>query len=357
MVDFEHPAGESLFWRISDAMERLVEQLEQHSPAELFFQKVNRDIAQAEAEEATMPHADQKAREDYIHRLSEAVDRAFNERDRLWAANGYDCPKAARQEEIAVALLDRFNAEVEVDMAEVERRRAENLRKYHEERENQWIREKDAAGSWTETPRPAEPYRPPTTSNGGTTMSKVLDGQQLLLGVAQLIEDLGPAVSGDGDPEEMGQVQRAEQLEAEADQKMAAAHGAPTAAAMAAHAAEAEQLANQAEQLRQQAREGLEARVAHAKTNAETADQSRSMIREAVEGTRRGGEMTPAAGAIHNAIEESGTALAGAASAATERERTHECLGLIKQAQEAAATAAGLCGALCKDIEQYVGSL
>ena len=183
-----------------------------------------------------MPYTDQKAREDYIHRLSEAVDHAFNERDRLWAANGYDCPKAARQEEIAVALLDRFNAEVEVDMAEVERRRAENLACYRAERENQWIHEKDAAGSWTKTPPRAEPYRPPTTSHGGTTMSKFLDGQQLLLGVAQLIEDLGPAVSGDGDPEEMGQVQRAEQLEAEADQKMAAAHGAPTAAAMAAHA-------------------------------------------------------------------------------------------------------------------------
>lgn len=48
MVDFEHPAGQSLFWRISDAMERLVEQLENHSPAELLVQKIDRDIAQAE---------------------------------------------------------------------------------------------------------------------------------------------------------------------------------------------------------------------------------------------------------------------------------------------------------------------
>jgi len=182
MVDFEHPAGESLFWRISDAMERLVEQLEQHSPAELFFQKVNRDIAQAEAEEATMPHADQKAREDYIHRLSEAVDRAFNERDRLWAANGYDCPKAARQEEIAVALLDQFNAEVEVDVAEVERRRAENLACYRAERENQWIHEKDAAGSWTKTPPPAEPYRPPTTSNEGSAMPNIEEARAGVMG-------------------------------------------------------------------------------------------------------------------------------------------------------------------------------
>ena len=48
MVDFDHPAGQSLFWRISDALERLVEQLENHSPADLFFQKVDRDIAEAE---------------------------------------------------------------------------------------------------------------------------------------------------------------------------------------------------------------------------------------------------------------------------------------------------------------------
>jgi len=48
MVDFEHPAGQSLFWRVSDAMERLIEQLENHSPVDLFFQKVDRDIAAAE---------------------------------------------------------------------------------------------------------------------------------------------------------------------------------------------------------------------------------------------------------------------------------------------------------------------
>ena len=48
MVDFAHPAGESLFWRLSAALDRLVEQLEQHSPADLFFQKVDRDIALAE---------------------------------------------------------------------------------------------------------------------------------------------------------------------------------------------------------------------------------------------------------------------------------------------------------------------
>ena len=211
--------------------------------------------------------------------------------------------------------------------------------------------------SLDDPPKKNDPPTTRTTGPTGATMSKFLDGQQLLLRAAQQLEDLAPRVGGDGDPEELGQIQRAEQLEGEADQKMAEASGAPTAQAMAAHAGEAEELARQAEQLRQQAKEGLEARVANATTNAQTADEVQVKIREAVEGTHRGGEMIPTAGAIHNAIEESGTALAGAASVATEREQTHACLGMIKQAQDHATVAAGLCGRLHGDIEQYVGGL
>src|SRR5690242_1043647 len=70
-------------------------------------------------------------RDAYISRLSDGVDAAFDERDRLAdiaRASGRDEDEAAmlRQDEHAATLLDQYNAEVQTDMAEIERRREEN---------------------------------------------------------------------------------------------------------------------------------------------------------------------------------------------------------------------------------------
>lgn len=76
-----------------------------------------------------------------IDHLSAAVDRAFAERDRLddvARRTGRDEDLAAmlRQDEHAARLLDQYNAAVAAQMAEVDRRRAENI-------EQQWLREAD----------------------------------------------------------------------------------------------------------------------------------------------------------------------------------------------------------------------
>ena len=136
MVDFNHPAGESLFWRISAAMERLVEQLENDSPVGLFFQKVDRDIAEAERveQEAAMATAENEPPGD-IHDFRR--DRGYDER----------------------------------------------------------------------------PITTNTGSTGGTGVSRILEGQQLLQHAGQQLDDLAGAVSGNGEPEEVQQILQAGQLE------------------------------------------------------------------------------------------------------------------------------------------------
>ena len=105
--------------------------------------------------------------DEQVDRLSAAVDRAFAERDRLWAharATGRDEDDQAmlRQDERADALLDQYTVAVREQMAEVEQRRAENIARYGTERDEQWMNVGDAARSPLPPPPAAEPYVPPT---------------------------------------------------------------------------------------------------------------------------------------------------------------------------------------------------
>jgi hypothetical protein len=188
-------------------------------------------------------------------------------------------------------------------------------------------------------------------------MSRIHEGQQLLLNAAQHLDDLAGHVAGAGEPEETGQILQAGQMEDEADVLAAQASGAPTAQAMAELLRQAEERALLAEQLRRQAAESLAERAGNASVNTEAAEAIRGQIAEAVEGTPAGDELIATAGGIHADIDESRTSLAGASQMATERDQTHACLGLIKQAQESCATAAGLCQQLSRDITQYAGHL
>lgn len=105
----------------------------------------------------------EQARDAYVDRLGEAMDREFAERDRRWATHGYDDPGAARREERAVQLLDEYNAEVQEQRAESDRRRAENLARYRVEQDEPWMRGRDAARSPQPLPPAADPYRAPRT--------------------------------------------------------------------------------------------------------------------------------------------------------------------------------------------------
>ena len=109
--------------------------------------------------------------------------------------------------------------------------------------------------------------------------------------------------------------------------------------------------------MRQQAKEGLEARTANGAHNMDSAEEIQGLIRQAAEGTRTGDEMVTATAGIHNAIEEAKTSTAAAAEMATQRDKTHECLGLIKQAGDHAAAAAEIPAHPRGDIDQYVGVL
>jgi hypothetical protein len=188
-------------------------------------------------------------------------------------------------------------------------------------------------------------------------MSRLLEGQQLLLNAAQQLDDLAGHVAAAGEPEEVQQVLNAGQLEDEAQELAAKAQAAPTAQAMAELLRRAEELALQAEQQRQQAAEGLRERAGHASVNMEAAEAIRGQMTEAAGGVPTGDELITRVVGVHGLIDESRTSLAGASDAATERDRTQECLGLIKQAQESCDQAAGMCRQLAADVTDYAGRL
>lgn len=188
-------------------------------------------------------------------------------------------------------------------------------------------------------------------------MSRAREAQELLLAASQRLDEISATVVAGGDPEELGWLAAAEQLETEAEQKMAAASAAPSAQEAAEQARQAEELFRQAEGLRQQCRERLEERYAVAGATADTAKEVQGQMSEAVEGTNRGADLITTAAVIAAAIDEVRDSLAAAMSMATEREHTHACLGLIVQAGEQSQTAQGLCGQLQEDIARYVGQL
>lgn len=119
--------------------------------------------------------------DEQVEHLSGAVDRAFNERDRLfdvWVATGRDEDEQAmlRQDRHADRLLTQYNAACQAQYAEVDRRRAENLARYRQEQTERDM-ERDGGGG-IDMPPAAEPYRPAkpstspsTTTTGGTGMS------------------------------------------------------------------------------------------------------------------------------------------------------------------------------------------
>jgi hypothetical protein len=205
MVDTPVTPGESIFWRLSHAMDRLVEKIEGYEPAEPWFldlleRKINEagtcprcghhpdrncgctaDACGCTSPEDT-PHEEpdmtttRTPTDAEVDHLSSAVDRAFAERDRLddvARRTGRDEDLAAmlRQDEHAARLLDQYNAAVAAQMAESDRQRAENLRRYAEqERQRRHEQEADrrtpgspdASSARLDPPPAAEPYGSPT---------------------------------------------------------------------------------------------------------------------------------------------------------------------------------------------------
>lgn len=110
--------------------------------------------------------------DEQVNHLDAAVDRAFNERDRLfnnWTATGRDEDKQAmeRQDRHAAKLLDQYNAACRAQRAEVERRRAEQT-------ERDMAR--DGAGSWLDPPPAAEEETAMPSASTGGLLGHLLDG-------------------------------------------------------------------------------------------------------------------------------------------------------------------------------------
>jgi hypothetical protein len=127
--------------------------------------------------------------DEQVEHLSQAVEQAFAERDRLvdvWRKTGRDEDESAADAQDATAdgLLIQYNAACQAQYAESDRRRAENLARYAEAQVAREM-ERDAGGTFVNMPPAAKPYQPPAkpavprpaaahttaTSSSGATMT------------------------------------------------------------------------------------------------------------------------------------------------------------------------------------------
>jgi hypothetical protein len=102
--------------------------------------------------------------DEQVEHLSQAVEQAFAERDRLvdvWRKTGRDEDESAADAQDATAdgLLIQYNAACQAQYAESDRRRAENLARYAEMQVAREM-ERDGGGTFVDMPPPAEPYQP-----------------------------------------------------------------------------------------------------------------------------------------------------------------------------------------------------
>jgi hypothetical protein len=102
--------------------------------------------------------------DEQVKHLSQAVEQAFAERDRLvdvWRKTGRDEDESAADAQDAAAdgLLTQYNAACQAQYAESDRRRSENLARYAEMQVAREM-ERDGGGTFVDMPPPAEPYQP-----------------------------------------------------------------------------------------------------------------------------------------------------------------------------------------------------
>jgi hypothetical protein len=102
--------------------------------------------------------------DEQVEHLSQAVEQAFAERDRLvdvWRKTGRDEDESAAdaQDGAADGLLTQYNAACQAQYAESDRRRSENLARYAEMQVAREM-ERDGGGTFVDMPPPAEPYQP-----------------------------------------------------------------------------------------------------------------------------------------------------------------------------------------------------